>query len=409
MIKLVPPVIQQLLTLTKHDQKVFDKFACNFWEDHAIFKYNSLLITYYFKIQSPNQYDNLRKNYRIPDDVTVFCDSGAYGAITHNKKLDPHDVFDWQRRNGDIAFILDEIPQQVDIASTVGKTNIKHFGFKEFKKCADKTYQNCEIFFNMRGNNRKPLIYGITHGLPVRNLLTNEQEDMYDYWFDKLKDFDFDGWGTGFKPVSNPLLQALAIMKLYDKGIRENIHLLGVAAARTIPVMVWASKYVENMTFDGTRYGHGATTRMYFYPERISKLKFWGEKIFKDPRRGIHDDYSKGALICQCDVCRTILNSFGDLNFYGKSGSFSGALLALHNLLVHTNLISEYEKRLNNKESFLQLAEQHMRRAAYLQVVQAIEFIEDCVTDGFNKTYNKYLAAGFDFGIRKGKMREGMA
>jgi len=399
----VPPVIQQVFSLGRHDRRIFDKFAGNWWEDHAVFKYPQLLISYKYKIDNKVTYDDLRKNYRIPDDVRVFCDSGAFTAVSRKIELDPKDVFDWQRRNGNIAFILDEIPADVQVASAVGKQNYKQFGLDEFSKKADQTARNCEAVFKMRGSDTFPKIYGITHGIPIRNILTNEYEDLYEYWFNRLKDFPFDGWGTGFKPVHNPLLQALALMKLYDKGVRSNIHLLGVAAAKSIPVMVWATRYIDDVTFDGTRYGHGAMTRMYFYPDKISKLRFWGEKIYQDPVRGIYNDHINGRLNCDCYICETVIREHGNLLYYNEPGSLAGVLLSLHNILAHTRLVESYQAALNDKNAFLSIAQQHVNDHSYKEIKYAIDFMDDCVAHGFDKTYSKYISAGFDFGLRKGK------
>jgi hypothetical protein len=396
----VPPVVQQYFTLSKHDQKVFGKYACSWWEDHSIIKYPSCLISYKYALDSPNSYNNVRKNYRIPDDVEVFVDSGAFTAVSRKIVLDPKNVFNWQERNGDVAFILDVIPADVEIASTVGRQVVKHYGFEEFKKNAQETYKNCEIFFNLR-KNKHPKIYAITHGIPIRNLITNELEEMYEYWYDILKDFPFDGWATGFKPVHNPLLQAVALMKLYDKGHRENIHLLGVAAAKTIPVMIWAKRYIKNITFDGTRYGHGAMTRMYFYPENITDFKFWGDKKFRQPGKGISWDYESGKVNCKCKVCEIVKENVGNLLFYNSSGSFPGALIGLHNILVHENLVNGYEKRKHDYKEFIAFLQQHTKKQSFKEAKSAIDFIEDCISNGFDNTYNRYLSAGYDFGLKQ--------
>lgn len=348
-----------------------DKYDVSWFTEKAIFTHPHLLISYYYS----GRFDNYKKELRIKDNITLWADSGGYSIATQGAKIDPHKVLKWQEQNSDIAFTLDYPPVKVTAVGRVSPGKNERITPEEFEQSAEKTRRNNLIFYNNRTND-KLKIYNIIHGYDIKS---------YDLWWDyTAKDMNFDGYGTGMKPTSDCLLQALSIMYLWNKGVRKRIHLLGVSGIIVIPVLVWASQYIDKISFDSTSYGYGSRTRAYVYPDRIRYYTHFGKKY-------ITKNKPIEKITCNCPICK----DFDDPSYFiGGGTTMPGMLLSLHNLWAVKQYVELLDHAINiekDKNKFFQLIKQHTGNRAH-EAMHAINFIEDVIKNGLQKTYDIYFS-----------------
>ncbi len=173
-------------------------------------------------------------------------------------------------------------------------------------------------------------------------------------------------------------------MHLFDKGIRERVHLLGVSGITVIPVLVWASQYIDKISFDSTSYGYGARTRAYVYPDRIRDYTHFGKKYLtkKHPVK---------ELNCDCPICSDLKT----VDYFCLSDTtWPGCLLSLHNLWHVKHYVELLDRTLNvdkDKDKFMELLRQHTGTSAN-KAIHAINFKEACMSMGFKKAYDVYFS-----------------
>jgi len=347
-----------------------NKYDCSWYTNRAIFGHEHALTSYYISKRWPN----FRKTQRIKDGITLWADSGGYTVATKGVKIDPLDALAWQENNSDIAFSLDIPPTIVTAGNQISPGKNERVTLDVFEKHAEISRKN-NIIFQENRKRDDLLIYNVQHGWNI---------ETYDLWWDyTATDTKFEGYATGIKPPGNCLLQALSIMYLWNKGVRERVHLLGISGINVIPVLVWASQYIDKISFDSTSYGYGSLTRAYVYPERIRDYTHFGNKYStkKHPMKKIY---------CNCPVCK----DFDDPSYFiGGGTTWPGMLLSLHNLWCVKQYVEELDSALNEEKNinkFNKLVMQHTGNA-HEKIFHAINFIEDCIKLGFKKSYDLYL------------------
>lgn len=360
------------------------KYDPGWWSNQAIFKHPHLLISYYYA----KRFDGFRKIHRMEDDVKLWADSGGYSVATQGAEIDALEVLRWQERNCDVAFSLDIPPTTVTKVGRVSPGKNERLTNESFEKNAEISRQNNIIFRDNRISD-KLKIYNVIHGYNI---------ETFDLWWDyATTDIEFEGYATGAKPTSDMLLQALCIMYLHSKGIRKNIHLLGVSGITVIPVIVWASQYIDKISFDSTSYGYGARTRAYVYPDRIRYYTHFGKKYITKKKPIL-------KLECDCPICI----DFDTVEYFCLNDTtWPGCLLALHNLWHTKKYVEELDITLNeerNKDKFFKLLKQHTGRASD-DAIHAINFIEHCMKFGFKNAYDLYFK-DHPFNKQKFKVRE---
>lgn len=343
----------------------------SWFSDRAIFIHPEVLVSFYYSGKIPNY----RKTLGIRDDITLWADSGGYSIATQGGSINPVDVLKWQEKNSNKAFSLD-IPPSASINTTrISPGKIVYHGLEQFEKNAIISRENNIIFRDHRTTD-KLKIYNVIHGY---------NKETFELWWDyATRDIQFEGYATGLKPTNDPLLQAMCLMFLYSKGVRERVHLLGVSGIIVIPLIVWMSKYIDGISFDSTSYGYGSRTRAYMYPERIRYYTHFGEK-FKVK------DNPMNKIYCKCPICK----DFETPEYFCKSGiTWPGMLLSLHNLWVTKEYVAELEKALHidkDEKKFRKLVVQHTGNWSD-KTFHAINFIEHAMKFGFDKAYDLYLS-----------------
>lgn len=373
----VPALLTGIENVTKRCNLPGNKFGLyknmydpSWFTDQAIFTHPHVLISYHYC----KKYTNYRKQLRVKKDIKIWADSGGYSVATQGFDVNALEALRWQESNSDIAFSLDIPPTTVTKVGRVSPGKNERLGLAEFERNAEISRKN-NIVFQENRKREDLLIYNVIHGYNL---------DTFDLWWDYATDgINFEGYATGAKPTNNMLLQALCLMYLYNKGVRNRIHLLGVSGITVIPVLVWASQYIDNISFDSTSYGYGARTRAYVYPNKIRDYTHFGKK-YLTKKKPIKE------LNCDCPICR-------DLHtvdyFCLNNTTWPGCLLSLHNLW-HTKYYVELLDRTLNMDKdipkFRNLVHQHVGKN-YSEVMYAINFIEHCIHKGFKNAYNIYF------------------
>lgn len=347
-----------------------DKWDPSWWTTQSMFHYPYLLVSYYYsgKIQ------DYRKTLRIPDDVMMMADSGGYSIATQGAVIDPVQVLRWQERNSNVAFALDIPPTGVENVTRISPGKVVYHAQMKFEQNAEQTRKHNVIFQNNRTSD-KLKIYNVIHGYNPQLLQT---------WWDYVTPgIDFDGYASGAKPGSNALLQAMILMFMYNKGVRKNVHLLGVAGIAVMPLLVWASQYIDNITFDSSSYGYGSRTRAYVYPDKIREYTHFGRKFNTK-------EHPMNVLYCKCPICQEVKTPD---YFLENNVTWPGLLISLHNLWCSKQYIENLNYTLHekkDKEGFISLVKQHTGESAD-KVFHAINFVEDCIKIGFDKAYKAYF------------------
>jgi len=323
--------------------------------EKSFFHYPKLLVSAFYGLEEPD----FRKKIGFPDDGILIGDSGGYQLfsfkINQNKDLsnviNPESVLKWQEKNCDIGIILDFPIFKADKET--------------FQMCLNVTSKNAKIAIEKR-TRKDMLLYNVFQ--------TYDLNKYYmDLWFNEMKQHDLDGWCISCKPAARPMFIALNAMYLLDKGYTKNFHILGASGSRTIPIMAWLSRYIENVTFDSSSYAEGGKRRTYFNPAMPLK---------KSIRFGRVSENTFERLPCLCPVCKT----FKTVHMFKKEGMVPGTLISFHNLnmlIHHTQLLDRLKE---DRETFKSYIKANFDR----EVMDAFEFIEYSIEHGFDKAFIKF-------------------
>jgi len=353
------------------------------FSEKSIFIHPEVLVSYYYS----GRIADYRKKLHIRDDVRLWADSGGYSIFTQGGTINPREVLTWQEENANIAFSLDIPPAASFNTTRCSPGRVVYHQVKEFEKHAQLSYKNNVDFQSLRTSD-KLKIYNVIHGY--------NKETLDIWWNCVTKNIHFEGYATGTKPTHNILLQAMCVMFLWHKGVRERVHLLGVAGINVIPVLVWMSQYIDLISFDSTSYGYGARTRAYMLPDRIRYYTHFGKKYLVKKNR-------LTILNCPCPICQDVKTP----DYFCESGiTWPGMLISLHNLWLVKHYVEELEKVLFIEKDigkFNSLIKQHTGRASD-DVFHAINFVEAVVKMGYDKAYDLYFANN-DINKQKFKQR----
>jgi hypothetical protein len=166
----------------------------------------------YFLITAGHHYKKMdfRQRMGLDPSVQVMGDSGGFQLATGAIQWDPsfkETIFNWLEENSDIAMNLD-LPPRVTLQG-------------KFNECLDISLENFKYFETHQS--------GKTAYLTV---LQGDNEQEYNYWYNKVKDFNFRGWAFGnCRNVTN-LMYSLALMIKNKEFLKPNnnyLHILGAS------------------------------------------------------------------------------------------------------------------------------------------------------------------------------------
>lgn len=344
------------------------KQALGWWRPDSVFQYPYVLISAFYGKDFPE----IRKDLEFPDDGLIIGDSGGFQLMSLKEwsgkdiDVDPTEVFRWQAKNCNIGFPVDYPPfEDSDVAFQKSIT----ISEKNFE-IAENLYHEYLVKNEMEQSKPRLMLYNVLqgYGFDTRKL---------DAWYEmatKFKNMTETGWAFGCKPEARPMMIAHQAMYLYDKGHKKNFHFLAVSGSKTIPVMAYLARYIDNITSDSSGWAQGAMQRKYFMPGHFGKF----ELFF-----GGHNKAQVNTLPCSCPVCKKIGKNVGLLS---AQGSAPGGIISLHNLYQ----IIQYSKLCNSLKDDAVVFKEYVRKMLDDEVTKAIEFIDYSLEKGFDKACIKF-------------------
>lgn len=327
------------------------RYTLDWWTDTAIFNHNSLLVSAFYGMEEWE----FREFYKIPrKDFLFVADSGGWQIASQGAKIDPIDILRWQEHNADIGFTLDVPPVEPG-------TYVSYVDFEKFKRCVEIAKRNYEIAHRNR-KSEDLIIYKVIHGGSVKEL---------DYFANEVKDTEFDGIAYSPKPPV-PMGIALQLAYGYNRGDKD-VHMFTGTGLNTIPVVVFAKKFYNKLTFDSSSFSvQGARYRSY--------CNFFYLASGIDFGKGYTSTLKK--LPCVCPVC--LLATVDDLN---KEGSLPGGLIALHNLYITLQYIYILSILADSYEDYIKFLGVYARDQ---ETIKAVSFLQSVYENGFESALKEY-------------------
>jgi len=306
-------------------------------------------------------YENIRKQFNVNDDVMIIGDSGGFQIGSEKEKTGKEvrfncfEILKWQEKNCNIGLVMDVPPSG-------------NPGEDLFKLYSNQTKEYIERFVERRSTTSKLKLYNILHGTNPRHL---------DIWYKNVNGFNLDGWATGPKPSSDCFTQSQAILYLLEKGDVRHIHTLGVSGTSVIPILYYIAKKFEDkidlITFDSSSYLVGSLYRRYMLQQNN------GFYFFIPEVEGVYigKPIKLNKLPCDCPICSNV--TFKEMMEYK-----AGRLLSLHNLydtLRYCNLLDSLKDEPEILKTFLKNKN---------RILKCFEYIDYCIKYNVNEGYKKY-------------------
>lgn len=205
------PSFSSLKGYMKSEREVAPGLLYRFYDDNYPEEYRHK----YFLITAGDLYKKLdfREKHFMDNGTLVFGDSGGFqianGTLDWNEEL-LHQIFQFLETNSDVAMNLDIPPR------------MKYLG--KFQECLDISVKNFKYFAENQTGKTKFL-----------NVLQNEKDEYgMKEWYDKVKDFEFNGWGVGGTVVTfYNSLYTLALLlqnREFEKKSCQYYHFLGATS-----------------------------------------------------------------------------------------------------------------------------------------------------------------------------------
>jgi len=208
--------------------KFNDGFPCRFYSEEFPEQYRHtdfLVSAGHFIRNNPNLYDE----HGFTDKNLVMGDSGGYqiasGAIKWKPEITPQS-FKWLENNSNIAMNLDIPPR------------LKYDG--QFQSCLDISIDNFKYFADNQTGKTEFL-----------NVIQGDDRLTYKKWYDKVKDFKFQGWAIG-GASGNPFrftsgLCALINGKEHLNDRNKTLHILGTSRIKDFFMLLQLQKSLEEV------------------------------------------------------------------------------------------------------------------------------------------------------------------
>jgi len=163
------------------------------------------------------------------EGAQVIGDSGGFQLATGAIEWEPsfkEIIFKWLEANSDIAMNLD-LPPRVKLEG-------------KFDYCLDISLENFKYFETNQSGKTAFL-----------NVLQGNDEGSYEYWYNKVKDFQFSGWAFGNCRRIDHLIWALALMihnKEFLKDSCKFLHILGASKVYDFVIYEFLQKVMNEYT-----------------------------------------------------------------------------------------------------------------------------------------------------------------
>lgn len=312
-------------------------YNLNWWKDPTILRHNGMLVSAYYGTE--NKYglgkNDLRHYLDIPEDQYIMADSGGWQMASLGTHMDAKQVVQWAEKNRcDTLLALDYIPEKVTQSKDLIRQPM-HF----FDECVERTKKSCETFERERND------------IELLNILHGDDGERVQRWWDGLKDWQFDGWGFGTTTGSNPMEVAMHLSFLLDKGVKV-VHGLGLSGWSTVPVLIYALRYFDRVTYDSQSWVQRGVWRNWTIPFQIASCIRFGE---------VNPEVDKlDAVPCDCPAC-----NLGSLDLFHKETKnyIANVLLGFHHLywLQRVTYFLEHYSRM--EDAYLRILDPQQQKA----------------------------------------------
>ena len=376
-INYIPVLNGGLLNGALRDECMIGGKRATFYTNDAIFKYNKYLINPY---HHEDTYIKIPEGLLCEDNI-VLADSGGLQAINLGEvKHTPEEVYQWQQKNTNIGFSMDEIP----FKNATGRFTGWVFDKANFLDYAKKSKENVEIVKKYKDFKKYPefRFYGIIQG---------RKYSEYKQWYDIIKDDFIDGYCCK-TPNNNPLNLAETVVFAIN-NIDKPIHFLGVGNTSKSIIIYYANKHLkQNITFDSSSYDIGTQYRSYLIPFMMNrKVRFVSEK-FVDNEDTINQEsilpLKDMSEFCDCVVCKAVGTELP--NMVKNNDPRLGSLISLHNLHMNIKWFKYIENIIDNKEKLNEFVKFNFESSVAEKILDGFTLIDMAVDKGHKYALNHF-------------------
>lgn len=286
------------------------------WWKGGVFEHPAVLLSVFYAME--NKIWNARETFDIPKKKGFYfvADSGGFQSYSKNSFTDPLSVTKWMEMNEvEIGMMLD-IPPSHEAGITIDK---------EFEHKLEYSKRNYEIMADNRERNDW-LMYKPIHGWKY---------EAMDKWYKETEEIPADGMAATPRVLGSSIKTAFILGFAIHKGIK-NFHHFYTGPIKSTPVITYAGKYFDHLTFDSANYAiQGVKARSYNIPF-YGKNVILGEKV---------KDNILTELPCFCPIC-------SNTNMDETLTKLGGIFISLHNLWYYIQKVHVLKKLAEDRDLF---------------------------------------------------------
>lgn len=257
--------------------------------------YDQIMVSYPYIFRACPNPEDVRKKLELPENLTLWMDSGGYQILNENKTLNRIEisvekVLRYQELSGcNVAFTLDD-PGNLE-----------------------KTYRNA--IKALKSKKREDMLLYAT----IQHVFNYSSAAMMTKKLDK---YPFDGIAIGkLAPKKYNLIERAEIILGVIRNTKKPIHCLGFSGVEA----PYLAALFGITSFDSMTFLQAAINRQYILPFLSGQLFNVGKIDFKKAWKRFK---LKEDPPCFCPICSKIDN----IKYFSRKGSIPSAKLAIHNL-----------------------------------------------------------------------------
>lgn len=294
----------------------------------------------YFLLSAGANYrtKDARKKFGLSDDVLVVGDSGGFQIKTGNLDWKPElkeTILRWLEDNSDIAMNLDIPPG--------GKI------FKDYDQCLNMSAENFAYFQEHRVPGKVDFI----------NILQAGYDDKTLSWYNKVKEFEFEGWSIGGcqgQKLSS-MLYAVAILLDGKEHLKPNnkwLHILGTAKVFDFFMLEQLQKSFNEVgsnfrvTTDSSSPDYAVVFGGYYLDYSLKRMNI--ESVNFPKREDIFNNELTLPAVTKFDELIKGQLHYKDVFEYNRT-SFTG--MSIHNLYVLTECIERIQELMSHHDDLI--------------------------------------------------------
>lgn len=362
-----------------NNDEIADGVSCRFYEKdyEERYKIPYFLISAGTNITKPTFNEDCGMG-----SAQVIGDSGGYQIATgvwkwtDDKKVALREkVFTWLENNSDIGMNLDLPPM------------LKLDG--QFNYCLNESYENFKYFADKQTGKTRFL-----------NILQGMSESQYKQWYNKMKDFEFNGWSIGSGTKGNIQLLMHNVAMFLENGEFEPermkyLHLLGITSPKDFAVLAILQKMFNKRFGDGkvqistdsSSPNRASIFGTYYVGMNWKTLSYVVTHFRKNGTYRLDEKFP--CMFDGCPACKG--RDINDIvpNFTDESSK----ILTMHNVYVYKTVVDSIDALFNSSLEAIKDSTSH----EYVKLYESVE--EMFESDDPMKVYEKYKQFYGTFGV----------